>query len=132
MDLLPVSAMSRPAKKQDIKTENISLILAGLVERLSLKTIFYVIMASQYYFCIDNNLNYSFEEGNFKILRAYVLKDNTCGTSHTITQFLPTTSSKREVDACVDSILATDCERWKISNPTPIPCLGINTGARRK
>lgn len=123
--------MRIPENKHVVNKERVNFILAGLRRYFSLKTIFYSIFASQFLFCVDNNLNYSFEEGNFKILRAYALKDSVCGTSHTVTQFLPTTSNKREVDACVDAIGALDCGRWSISNPTPIQCLGINTGARR-
>ena len=80
-----------------------------------------------HYSCQNTNLYYSFEEGNSKIFQAFALKDIACGTTHTITKYLQGNSYKRDVDACVNSIIALDCEKWKSSNPTPITCFGINT-----
>ncbi len=81
-------------------------------------------------YCQNSNLYYSFEEGNYKVLEAFAVKDTSCGTSHTVTQFLLGNSNKNDVDACVDAILSIDCEKWKVSNPTPRECFGVNTKSK--
>ena len=78
-------------------------------------------------FCQNTNLYYSFVEGNIKILEAFSIKDSTCGTTHTVNQFLLGDSYKNDVDACVDAIYAIDCVKWKETNPTPRECIGVST-----
>ncbi|MCC6447767.1 MAG: hypothetical protein IT215_03690 [Chitinophagaceae bacterium] len=68
---------------------------------------------------------YSFEEANAKILTAFAMKDNACGTVHTITSFIPSEAQKSDVDSCVKVIQALDCATWSTSNPTPVQCTAI-------
>ena len=58
---------------------------------------------------------------------AFAIKDISCGTSHTVTQFLLGNSNKNDVDACVDAISAIACEKWNVPNPTPRECFGVST-----
>ncbi len=93
----------------------------------SIFSIISILLTIQFLQNCQNNNYYSFEEGNLKILRAYSLKDLSCGTSHTVTQYLAGNSNKNEVDSCLSAIYAKDCTQWNVSDPTPRECLGINT-----
>lgn len=75
----------------------------------------------------QNTNYYSLEEGNVKILKAYSIKDISCGTSHTVTRYLVGNSNKNDVDSCLSAIYAKSCSEWNVSDPTPKECIGINT-----
>ena len=104
--------------------------MSSLLKFLFLPRFFNILIGVVFFFilfCQNANLYYSFVEGNIKILEAYAVKDSSCGTSHTVNQFLLGDSYKNDVDACVQAIYAVDCLKWKESDPTPRECLGVNT-----
>lgn len=95
-----------------------------------LKSIFSIILICLIILFLQDCQNtnyYSLEEGNVKILKAYSIKDISCGTSHTVTRYLVGNSYKNDVDSCLSAINAKSCSQWNVSDPTPRECMGINT-----
>ncbi|MBP7282771.1 MAG: hypothetical protein KBA66_14405 [Leptospiraceae bacterium] len=80
-----------------------------------------------FYSCADtNDLYYSIADANTKIMVAFAIKDAECNYTHTITAFIPGEARKREIDACVQSILTRICVDWIVEDPTPLLCKTIN------
>jgi hypothetical protein len=81
--------------------------------------------------CQNTNLYYSAEEVNFEIFKAFVVKDQVCGSTHNLTGFIPGRVKKLDLDNCIKSIQAKDCASWNnSSDPTPPACLGINYNSK--
>ncbi|MCG6166454.1 LIC13255 family lipoprotein [Leptospira sanjuanensis] len=80
--------------------------------------------------CYQKNTDadfYTFEEANTKLIFAYESKDVTCNTNRRITAFVPGRSRKKDIDLCVNAVLAVSCQSWASTSTdsTPATCKAI-------
>ncbi|WP_061224269.1 LIC13255 family lipoprotein [Leptospira weilii] len=80
--------------------------------------------------CYQKNTDedfYTFEEANTKLISAYELKDVICNTNRRLTAFVPGRSRKKEIDLCVNAVLAVSCQSWASvsTDATPTTCKSI-------
>lgn len=73
----------------------------------------------------ENGQFISPEEANTNIYVALALKDQECGTGHSLTWFIYEEARKSDVELCVDSIIAETCSSWSASTTLPNACLAI-------
>ncbi len=80
--------------------------------------------------CYQKNTDadfYTFEDANSKLITAYESKDVTCNTSRRITAFVPGRARKKDIDLCVNAVLAVSCQSWASTSvdSTPSTCKTI-------
>ncbi|EMF79683.1 hypothetical protein LEP1GSC188_1641 [Leptospira weilii serovar Topaz str. LT2116] len=80
--------------------------------------------------CYQKNTDedfYTFEEANTKLISAYESKDVICNTNRRLTAFVPGRSRKKEIDLCVNAVLAVSCQSWASvsTDATPTTCKSI-------
>lgn len=80
--------------------------------------------------CYQRNTDedfYTFEEANTKLISAYESKDVICNTNRRLTAFVPGRSRKKEIDLCVNAVLAVSCQSWASvsTDATPTTCKSI-------
>lgn len=93
----------------------------------------FVILLSALFFnlaCYQKNTDddfYTFEEANTKLISVYQSKDVICNTSRRLTAFVPGRSRKKEIDLCVNAVLAVSCQSWASvsTDATPMTCKSI-------
>lgn len=87
----------------------------------------YILISFIFFYCTNyRNSYYSISEGNSLIFQAFAIKDNTCSYTHSISSFFLAPSRKTEVDSCIKAIHLKPCEEWRVKDPTPLNCKGIN------
>lgn len=80
--------------------------------------------------CYQKNTDadfYSFEDANTKLISAYESKDVICNSNRRLTAFVPGRSRKKDIDFCVNAVLAVSCESWASTSidATPTTCKSI-------
>ncbi|PKA05099.1 hypothetical protein CH375_07085 [Leptospira ellisii] len=80
--------------------------------------------------CYQKNTDadfYSFEDASTRLVVAYASKDAICNTSRRITALVPGRARKKDIDFCVNAVLAVSCEAWAstAADATPATCKAI-------